>query len=312
MKQCAEIIVTYNRKNLLEQNITALLNQTYKEHDIIVIDNASTDGTKELIESFSDKRIIYYNTGENLGGAGGFSYGLEKAIELGYEYAWIMDDDSIPETEALESLIKKSKLIENKFSFIASLVYWTDGTLCNMNIPEYKYKSKLDIKFDLIRKYKIMPIDTCSFVGCFVNLKYAEQIGLPISEFFIYGDDVEYTLRLRKVAPAYLDLDSIIIHKTPYNQGADIATADENRISRYFYQSRNGMYIARKNHTFFKRCVLIVWRFFRIVKKAPNHKLKRIYMLIKGSIFGLFFNPKIKFAQKLSDEKMIKYKGKGI
>ena len=78
-------------------------------------------------------------------------------------------------------------------------------------------------------------------------MKYAEKVGLPISEFFIYGDDQEYTARLRKLAPAYLDFDSVIVHKAPSNKGADVVSADETRIERFFYQARNGMYIARKN-----------------------------------------------------------------
>ena len=65
MKKCVDIVVTYNRKQLLEENINALLNQTYQNHDIMVIDNASTDHTDEMLKNYQDK-ILYYNTGKNL------------------------------------------------------------------------------------------------------------------------------------------------------------------------------------------------------------------------------------------------------
>ena len=269
MNRYVDIIVTYNRKKLLNENIKALIEQTFKEHDILIIDNASTDGTDEMVKSLSlnNQRIKYYNTNKNLGGAGGFAFGLEVAIKNGYEFAWIMDDDSIPEKNALESLIKKGNDIDNKFSFLASLVYWTDNQLFNMNIPEYNYKKKMDIQFELIRDYKLVPIETCSFVGCFIKLQCAEKVGLPISEFFIYGDDVEYTSRLKKIAPAFLDLDSTIIHKAPSNKGADIVTAEKERIERFYYQSRNGMYIAKKNKAVFKRIKTVLKRFIRDFKK---------------------------------------------
>lgn len=93
MNKYAEVIVTYNRKKLLKENIEALLNQTFKDHDILIIDNNSNDGTKEMVAEIQDKRIKYYNTGKNLGGAGGFAFGLRKAIELGYLYmrgSWMM------------------------------------------------------------------------------------------------------------------------------------------------------------------------------------------------------------------------------
>ena len=108
MKKCVDIVVTYNRKELLRENISALIKQSYRDHDILVIDNASTDGTQKMVEELNNPFIRYYNTGKNLGGAGGFSYGLKIAAEGNYRYAWIMDDDSIPENSALESLINKS------------------------------------------------------------------------------------------------------------------------------------------------------------------------------------------------------------
>jgi len=310
MQECAVVIVTYNRKKLLEENLQALLHQTYKNHSIFVIDNASTDGTEEFVKSIQDDRIIYLNTGKNLGGAGGFTFGLREVAKRNYAYAWIMDDDSIPEKNALESLIEKSKKIENEFSYMASLVYWTDHQLFNMNIPTVRYKNKMDVRFDLASKYKIMPIETGSFVGCFINMDALKEVGLPISEFFIYGDDVEYTMRLRKYAPAYLDLDSIIIHKAPSNKGADIATADKDRIPRFYYQSRNGVYISRKNGKRLKRIKMIIKRIGKILLKAPDNKGKRIGVLLKGSLAGCFFNPKIEYVETDNNEKTKDKRGK--
>lgn len=289
----ADIVVTYNRKELLKENIQALLNQTYKDHVILIIDNASDDGTDEIVKKMQNEKIQYFNTGKNLGGAGGFSFGIKKAIEQGFEYAWLMDDDAIPEKEALESLVTKAKNINNEFSFMSSLVYWTDNKLFDMNVPYFKYRNKKDAKIELISKYKIMPIDEASFVGCFTNIEYVKKVGLPIADFFIYGDDVEFTLRLRKEKEAYLDLDSVIIHKAPSNKGADIVTCDLSRIHRFFYQSRNGMYIARKNHTILGRIKTISKRVVKIIFRAPNYKIKRLSVLIRGTFVGIFYNPKI-------------------
>lgn len=303
MKKCVDVVVTYNRKMLLKENIEALLNQTYKNHDILIIDNASNDGTAELVENLKDDRIIYKNTGKNLGGAGGFAYGLKVAVQLGYEYAWVMDDDSIPEKDALNSLMDKAKSIDNNFSFLASLVYWTDGSIFPMNFPALEHKKKNFKQFDMIRKFKLTPILSCSFVGCFVNLKYVEKVGLPISEFFIYGDDVEFTERLRKEAKAYLDIDSVIVHKSPTTTSVEIARAPSERISRFYYQSRNRMYMARKKHCICKHLYSIFKNLVRILVQAKNKRVKRIYILFKGSISGLFFNPKIEYATKEQNEK---------
>lgn len=287
------IVVTYNRMNLLKENINSLLNQT-TPLDVLVIDNGSTDGTKKMISELKSERIIYINTGENLGGAGGFAIGIKKATELNYSYAWIMDDDTIPTSNALENLLKDMEGIE--FSFLASMVYWSDGRVFPMNRPTIE-KVK-DIHISTMNKIKSIPIESCSFVGCLINIKYVWKVGLPFSEFFIYGDDVEYTRRLRKCAPAYWIIDSKIIHKAPSIEGADIALADASRISRFYYQTRNGIYLAKQERTIIsltKILYKLISRFFRILKYSKDNKFKRINVLFKGFVYGIFFNPQVKF-----------------
>lgn len=298
MNEVAAVVVTYNRLELLKENIEALLNQSYK-CDVILVDNASTDGTSEYVSSLNEKKILYFNTGKNLGGAGGFSYGAKKAEILGYRYFWLMDDDSVPLLDALDSIMKKVNKLENDFSFIASLVYWTDGKLFPMNVPKtmYSYKESMTV-LDTISKKGLVPINNCSFVGCFVNTSVSRQVGLPIAEFFIYGDDMEYTNRLSREKQAYLDLNSIIIHKAPSNQGADITTASADRIERFFYQSRNGMYTAKKTGRIEmgRRFLVVCKRAFKIILFSKDHKLKRLRVLIKGTIQGLSFNPEIQYS----------------
>ena len=108
MKKIAAVVVTYNRKALLLENIESLLSQTVSDLlDIVIVDNASTDGTKEALGKYvSNEKIIYKNTGANLGGAGGFQYGIRYAAENGYEYVWVMDDDCMPTSTALENFLK--------------------------------------------------------------------------------------------------------------------------------------------------------------------------------------------------------------
>lgn len=288
------IVVTYNRINMLKENIKSLLEQTHPI-DILIIDNASTDGTREVIQRLNEAHIIYENTGTNLGGAGGFSYGIKKATELGYKYGWIMDDDSIPSTTALERMYDAVDL-GNDFSFLASAVYWVDGRIFPMNRPTIE--RVMDEHVTMIKEIKAMPIESCSFVGCFLKLEYVWKIGLPIEEFFIYGDDLEYTRRLRKEAPGYWIFDSEIIHKAPSIIGADVVTADENRISRFYYQARNGVYLSRKQggiKPYLKMQKKFWGRIFNIIAHSDNHKLLRIKVMFKGLLSGIIFNPKIKY-----------------
>ena len=123
----AALVVTYERKAMLSDCLTSILGQKGENKaDIIVIDNNSSDGTSELFLTsdgvFHRQDIHYFNTGMNTGCAGGFTFGIRKAAELGYDFVWLMDDDCIPADSALEELVKFSKSCGGEFGFLSSMV----------------------------------------------------------------------------------------------------------------------------------------------------------------------------------------------
>lgn len=287
------IVVTYNRKELLLENIRALLGQSYDNFNILIIDNASNDGTQESIKQFESSKIKYLRLEKNVGGAGGFSVGIKEATQQGYEYAWIMDDDTIPTKEALKSFVKKVKFLKNEFSFLCSVVKFNENEICNMNIPTIH--KKWIMEYPKIHK-NLIKVESCSFVSCFINLKFVFEIGLPIEEFFIYGDDIEYTLRLSNKTSAYIDIDSIVLHKMKSNANTDVITADKEKIGRVFYTYRNRFYLAKKKGT--KQVIKYITGYsiniVKILIKSKDNRLKRMYYMTKGFFVGIFFNPDIK------------------
>jgi GT2 family glycosyltransferase len=237
------VVVTYNRRQLLTECIDALLNQTNRDFDILIIDNNSSDGTGEYCKNLKIERIIYYNTGANLGGAGGFAKGINYALSHNYDWCWVMDDDTIATRTALQSLVDNIKLSNSDISFIASIVRWKDGSSCKMNMqglePDWLGDGEKIENHMLKVKYS-------SFVSTMVNLKIAHEMGLPIAEMFIYGDDLEYTTRLATKAHGYVDMNSVVVHKMAENVGANLLTSTPERVERYFYNYRNRIYVCRK------------------------------------------------------------------
>lgn len=294
MNRIVAIIVTFNRKELLKEAIDALCHQTVQKFDIMIVDNASTDGTKEYISDYLEsERICYFNTGANIGGAGGFHFGMKKAFIKNYDYVWLMDDDTIVDHDCLENLLNAKDILCDQFSFLSSYVYWMDGSPCVMNFQrafEYDW-----IKSQQQLKEGIIPIKTGTFVSAFINMRVAKKVGLPIKEFFIWSDDTEYTYRLSQEMPAYFVAKSQVLHKMKSNMSADIVSCDKNRIDRYSIAVRNRFYIAKK---YGARSLLtfhsqFIKNFIRILKKADNYKAKRCLSLVKGYMKGLFFSPQI-------------------
>src|SRR3954471_9716899 len=132
---CA-IVVTYNRAELLRECLTALERQSRPVDRILVIDNDSGDGTPDVVRSGHPSAELV-ELGENRGGAGGFHEGTRRAYEDGFDWLWLMDDDTIPTETALEELLAAPAALEGlpRPLVLASRVILPDGTLHPFNRP---------------------------------------------------------------------------------------------------------------------------------------------------------------------------------
>lgn len=286
----AAIVVTYNRKILLEETIEALLNQTVKLDEIIIVNNCSTDGTESVLEKYKES-ISIINLERNIGGAGGFNNGLKYAYEKGHSLFWIMDDDTIAEQDALEKLIYPyNKLKDDNIGFLCSNVSWIDGTPCLMNIPV------LDGIFNEKLSDNLIKVKSATFVSMLITREAINNCGYPIKEFFIWADDTEFTQRIGKKFNNYMVIDSTVIHKMNVNLGADIVS-DKNRLERYFYAFRNRFYIGRRNgvKSLVKYLIRTLLTIIKIIAKSQKFKFKKVFILLKGTLAGLFFFPKVEY-----------------
>lgn len=293
-RKIATVVVTYNRKELLQQNLNALLQQTVRDSmDIIVIDNASSDGTYEEIKNYVDcNEVIYINTGKNLGGAGGFQYGIQFAAGKGYEFLWLMDDDSIPDKYALSELINAAIELDNNFGFLSSVVYWTDGQLCNMNIQKKNLIRKISLNDENFTK-----IVMATFVSLFIKVETVQKVGLPIKEFFIWSDDFEYTRRISKKYDCYLVTESKVVHAMLHNRKVNIVNDTMDRISRYKLLYRNEMYIYRREGlvgiAYF--ILRVAYHLFKIMISKSDNKKEKMSVILTSVKEGISFNPPIEY-----------------
>lgn len=285
------VVVTYNRKELLKEAIEALLNQDYNNCGILVVDNASTDGTKEYIdELLKNTRVHYENTGANLGGAGGFNYGMKRACQMGCDYVWVMDDDCIVHKDSLIELLNADKQLNGNYGFLSSKVLWKDGSICKMNIPKKTFSTWLK-EFDK----PVQEIAMASFVSLFVKTDIIKEMGLPIKEFFIWTDDWEFTRRISRKYKSYFISNSVVTHKSKNNEGADISTVEGDRVERFKYLYRNDVVLYRGEG--FKGWVLLYIRLIlhklRILKSDKKDKKERIKIINNAIKEGKKFKPEI-------------------
>lgn len=294
------IVVTYNRLELLKENLYSLKEQTYSLSKIVIVNNNSTDGTEAYLKKLNqekDSHFVIINLKNNIGGAGGFCEGIKKAVELGCDWVWLMDDDTIPTSTALEKLMEKTSLTE-KIGFLGSRVLFPDSSPHLMNNTPPEFNKVLNLEWNAFLDKNVLTIKYDSFVSCLINTETVKKVGLPYRDFFIWNDDYEYTDRMIKAGYfGGLVLESIVYHKTKTNYRVDLLTADDSLAWKYFYGERNKVFIMKKENSrlkFLYRYIIDYLRTNKKLRKIPgNNKLKKAVR--KGWRKGLFFNPKIEY-----------------
>ncbi len=201
------VVVTFNRLKKLRVVVERLLSEPIEK--IVVVDNASKDGTKEYLETIRSSRIHTLFLDTNSGGAGGFCAGIRYVHEEIGAYAWIvvMDDDAYPVKGAIDTFLQT---VEPRMDAVCAAVYYPNGEICDMNRPGIHPFASIKQSFRTLisasagfhlgdEKYKqqgAQRVHFGSFVGLFVRKRVVDRIGYPDSAWFIYGDDLDYTLRL--------------------------------------------------------------------------------------------------------------------
>ncbi|MGY0159562.1 glycosyltransferase [Edwardsiella tarda] len=285
------IVVTYNRSALLSRVLDSLLAQKYKLHKILIIDNDSKDNTCSVIDSYMKncEGIIYYNTGDNLGGAGGFHEGFKLSEKFDYDYLWLMDDDFLPTPDCLYELIK-----DNYNGISQPLRYNVDESCAEISPVEYDLKKifcknpKLNTVADLLESGKMTGLNYINiagvpFEGPLISRDVVSEVGYPNPDFFIFNDDLDYSLRTRRKGFAIRCVFSAKAYRLIKNdQGSDLDSW------KGYFMLRNHFYILRnygENFFVVNRSILIC--LYYIFKSIVKMDLKFI-KVVTSSFFDSF------------------------
>ena len=296
MKKVGIVVVTYNRLALLKEAIDSLRNQIYTNREIVVVNNGSTDGTQEWLNAQKDIIVI---TQQNLGGAGGFFTGMKYVAEHNYDYCWIMDDDVVCKTDALQELVNAYNRKPN-IGFVCSKVIGING--CPMNTPtvDDRPSSNGDADFTDLITESMIKVKTATFVSVLCSVKTIKEVGLPYKEFFIWGDDTEYTNRISLHHECYMVCKSVVVHKRAIQGPLSFETeTDPSRRKMYFYKMRNEAFIEFKYNKLYLNRRMRFRYYVRQYKYALSlllHGRRLQAMIVVRSVLAMLsFNPTIQY-----------------
>lgn len=226
--QVAVVVVTFNRADLLERMLAGLAGLDRAPDAVFVVNNASTDHTREVLERSTLPGLVAIHTTENLGGAGGFHLGMKTAYDKGFDVMWLMDDDVVPAPDCL------TRLLEVDGSCLIAVREDLTGALVEKSAIRFDLRNPLAIRpktasvDSTFASRAAMPatveVENVAFEGFLVRREVVERIGLPDPSYFIFYDDVDFAIRARRAGfPIRAVRDAVLVRQLSFDQQHDLA-----------------------------------------------------------------------------------------
>ena len=202
MKCIGIVICNYNKSDFVIKCIRSVLESNWKNFDIYVVDNASTDASVKRIQQVYPGCVTLLQNKSNLGGSGGFNTGIRRVLEADYEYLMCLDNDVLIDADAVEALY--TFLQEHpKVGMVGAKVYHAQA-------PEYIQQFGLEIDFDHFCARtlyadvldteaipEIVYCDTVAACAVMTPVRVIREIGLLPEDNFLYWDDMEWGYRIK-------------------------------------------------------------------------------------------------------------------
>lgn len=224
----AIVVVTYNRADMLRGLLDGLTKLDQPADAVIVVNNASTDHTAQVLAEAVTPNLQVIDSPENLGGAGGFHLGTKAAVEQGWDRLYLIDDDVVPAHDCLEVLLAQDE------DCLFSVREDKNGKLIELAALKFDLRNPLAIKpktasvMDTYPTRDALPervaVENVAFEGFMIRRTVLEEIGLPDPSYFIFYDDVDLAIRARRAGRTIWAVrDAVLVRQLDFSQQHDLA-----------------------------------------------------------------------------------------
>lgn len=224
----AIVVVTYNRADMLRGLLDGLTKLDQPADAVIVVNNASTDHTAQVLAEAVTPNLQIIDSPENLGGAGGFHLGAKAAVEQGWDRLYLIDDDVVPAHDCLEVLLAQDE------DCLFSVREDRNGKLIELAALKFDLRNPFAIKpktASVMDTYPTrdamperVPVENVAFEGFMIRRTVLEEIGLPDPSYFIFYDDVDLAIRARRAGRTIWAVrDAVLVRQLDFSQQHDLA-----------------------------------------------------------------------------------------
>ncbi|WP_152680016.1 glycosyltransferase family 2 protein [Niallia circulans] len=274
-KKIAIILLNWNNYQDTYDCLKSLEGISEPIFDIFLVDNNSTDGSYELLKKYKETKkvshtITYIQANENLGFAGGNNLGLKVAYSKGYEFFWLLNNDTIVNPDALKNLYN-TIVSDKSIGIVGSKIYyysdpkriWFAGGKINTwtgtptHIGENQYDSMI-----YNEQKSVDYITGCSL---FFRRQVLDTVGYMYEDFFLYYEETEWNIRINNYGWKIIyEPKSVVFHKVSASSGGteNIAPYVE------YYDIRNAYIMIKRTQPNFKVIFAAIYMFVKICKNA--------------------------------------------
>jgi GT2 family glycosyltransferase len=304
-KKLAIILVNWNSYALTDDTLQSLYKTSYKDYDIICVDNASTDDSlNQLKKNHAD--IIILTCDQNTGFTGGNNKGMQYALAHGYAYTLLLNNDVAVESDFLEPLVQALDANEN-LGAVQPLIYfhhdrtliWNAGSRYNkwLGVTKtigynkkdaqhtYRYQNQGDTKNN-------QPIQNIAWItGCafMARTEILKKVGLLYEPFFIYYEDVDLSFRIQQqgydlgYTPA-----SVIYHIAGMSHKSSKKTAEGYVSPKVHYlNARNHIWLLKKYTNLLHAPTVIIYQSLYYLSVTAYFILRGRWQKIKALYKGI-------------------------
>ena len=224
----AIVVVTFNRADLLRGMLAGLGALERAPDLVLVVDNASTDHTAEVLAACDLPALEVVRMPENLGGAGGFHLGMQTAYDRGVDRIWVMDDDVVPAPDCLTVLLAQDEAcLTSVREDVSGALVEKAATHFDLRTP-WAIKPKRSMVETDFGTRAAMPalveVENVAFEGFMVRREVITAVGVPDPDFFIFYDDVDLALRARRAGfRVWAVRDAVLVRQLSFDQQHDLA-----------------------------------------------------------------------------------------
>jgi len=294
-KDVAIIILNWNAYDDTFECLKSLEHLTYPYFHVFLVDNASQDNSfDKLQEDYKEGKfnvpITFIQTGANLGFAGGNNVAIKKAYNQGYQYFWMLNNDTVVDPNALTPLVealekdKQVGIVGSKIYYYGTNKIWFAGGKVNTWTGITKH---IGIKEEDVGQYdQVKEVDYITGCSLFFRRDILETVGYMHEDYFLYYEETEWNIRVKQKGWLIKYIPkSIVYHKVSVSSGGEDTPSP---IVAYYY-IRNSFAMIRRTQSGIKVLSAFCFTLLRVLKQLykvyfvyKDQKVRRTIYVING------------------------------